>query len=140
MITAPLADALGELNDWASETQGALRSTVPRHSGKLAKSIVAKVKKDRKGEPYAIAFNFERYGAWLEKGASRGHGGNVGSRWNDKNGKPKRTNPNSLGKMNSPSRPEKPWFDPIIDQRFPFLADLVVTHYERILVQHIHMK
>lgn len=139
MIRAPLAEAVQDINEWAKETQGLLRSTVPTHSGTLAKSIKSRVRIYR-GQPDRITFNFERYGAWLEKGASRGHGGQVGSSWRDKYGIRKTTNPRSFGKMGNQSRPERPWFDPVIDQRFPYLADLVELHYARALIKHIHMK
>ena len=139
MIKAPLSEALQDIQEWAKETQGLLRSTVPTNSGKLAKSIVSRVRLS-KGQPDRITFSFERYGAWLEKGAGRGHGGQIGSSWRDKNGIRKTTNPKSLGKMGNQSRPERKWFDPVIDQRFPFLADLVELHYARALVQYIHLK
>jgi hypothetical protein len=139
MIVAPLQEAIYDINDWAQETENILRSTAPLHSGKLANSIKNKVR-SRNGEPYAIAFNFARYGAWLEKGAGRGHGGTVGSSWYDRFKNKKTTNPLSFGKMGEGNRPAQPWFDPVIDQRFPYLADLVALHYARTLVRYIHMK
>lgn len=58
-----------------------------------------------------VSFRFSRSLIWPHKGAGKGMGGSEGSTWKDRLGIRHTTNPESLGKMNSGSRTEKPWFN-----------------------------
>ncbi len=77
------------------------------------------------GEIDGGAFRFARYLIFPHKGAGKGMGGNVGSRWMDTHGNMKTTNPLSMGKMNTGSRHAEPWLNPVLDEEVPKLADIV---------------
>lgn len=83
----------------------------------------------RNGEAERIGFSFAREGVYIHKGAGRGQGGfRGGSRWTDKHGKLKETNPLSFFKMGTGNRKPIRWFDPVIDKNLPFLADVVAEY------------
>ena len=80
------------------------------------------------GEANKISFKFPYYMVFVHKGAGRGYGGTkTGLFTNAKGGKGK-TNPLSFGKMGTGKRVPKPWFNPVIEQQFPELAE-IVTQY-----------
>ncbi len=120
----PLEEAIQTLKDWTGDTKEMLKARMPQLTGAGARSFKGRVKL-RQQEPYAISFNFERYVAWVDKGASRGHGGSKGSTWYNKNGEKKRTNPASLGKMNQGNRSAQPFINETIAERLPVLAGLL---------------
>lgn len=62
-----------------------------------------------------ITITFPRELIWTQKGAGKGMAGSKGSRWIDKYGKQKRTNPESLGKMNTGGRQAKPFMQEALD-------------------------
>ncbi len=90
--------------------------------GKLKYPARTAVKK-RGGIPEKISIKFKRYLVFVEKGAGRGHGGEKGGSWINAKGERVRTNPNSLGKMNSGFRRADPWFNPVIKVEVPKLAE-----------------
>jgi hypothetical protein len=74
-------------------------------------SSVAKIKgavKYRDGSIDRIVLRFPRNLIWTMKGAGKGMGASKGSRWIDKYGNTKQTDPRSLGKAGSGSRTPKP--------------------------------
>lgn len=121
---SPLEVAIQTIKDWTGDTREMLRARAPSLTGVGRRSFKSRVKV-RNLETYAITFNFERYVAWVDKGASRGHGGAKGSTWYDKKGERKRTNPASFGKMNSGNRPAEPFINETIEERLPVLAGLL---------------
>lgn len=94
----------------------------------LSSSIDSNVHKE-KGEPDRLGFSFAREGIYIHKGAGRGQGGfRGGSKWTDRHGKLKKTNPESFYKMGTGNRTPIRWFDPVIDRNLPALADLVAEY------------
>src|SRR5438067_1895636 len=88
------------------------------------------------GETNRIWFGFPYYMVFVHKGAGRGYGGN-GSRngrhgivhqYSRADGSKGQTSPASFGRMGTGKRQPKPWFNPVIEQQFPELAD-IVTNY-----------
>jgi hypothetical protein len=143
---SPLDKLLDVAKDWAdgvvviakSNTDSMLSTGV---TGKMSDSIKRQVKLINQQTSIRIAFSFLRYGVWVEKGAGREHGGRVGSSWYDKHGKRKRTNPLSLGKMNTGNRTAEPWLNPPIDQALPELEHIVVNEYaHQIVTNFIHIQ
>jgi hypothetical protein len=138
MITSPLDEVIEACKDWTLDTEAALKMRVGVKSNALQKSIKGRVKV-RQNEPYAIAYQFLRYGAWLEKGAGKGAGGYKGSTWYDKNGNKKTANPLSKNKMGA-KRLAHPWFDETIQDRLPVLAHLISRQLSDSLVRYIGMR
>lgn len=138
MVESPLHKVIEACKDWADDTELALKMRVNLDTGKLYNSIKGRVK-IRHDEPYAITFRFLRYGAWLEKGAGKGAGGAVGSRWINRKGERKTTNPLSRNKMGI-KRQEQPWFDYTIQERLPILNQLIARHLADSIVRYIGMR
>lgn len=79
-------------------------------------------------EPYRIGFRFARHGVHLHFGASRGYGGDIGSRWIDRLGNVKQTDPQSLGKAGTGQRKPYDWFNPVLERSLPALADIAASY------------
>ena len=79
-----------------------------------------------------VGAKFERHGIFIEKGASRGHGGAQGSSWKDKHGVTKYTNSKSLNKMNTGNRKAKEWLGPVLDNYTKKIADRAAFHMANI--------
>jgi hypothetical protein len=135
---SPIEEVIEACKDWTLDTALAMKTRVGVRSGALQRSIKGRVKL-RNQEPYAIAFEFARYGAWLEKGAGKGAGGSVGSAWYNKKGEKKYTNPRSKNKMGI-KRQERPWFDETIQERLPILSDLISRQLSSSLVRYAGMR
>jgi len=75
--------------------------------------------------PDRIQIRFKRYLVFVEKGASRGHGGEKGGTWINAKGERKKTNPESLGKMDNGLRQAQPWFNPVIKSEYPTLVESI---------------
>lgn len=122
---------------WCQDTELALKIAAPVHKSTrpyweheehpLRSSIQSYVKNDDRfhAEPQRIGFRFARHGVHLQRGAGRGYGGNIGSRWFDRYGYIRSTDPRSLGKAGTGSRPERDWFNRTLDERLPYLQDIV---------------
>jgi hypothetical protein len=92
------------------------------------------------GEIDGIGFKFDRYLIFVHKGANKGHGGAKGSTWTDAHGVLKRTNPLSLGKMNTGNSLEKPWLNPVMDDQVPKLADIVADFKAELALKQVQIK
>lgn len=128
-FTEDILETLREkVEDWGERTEEKLQMSLVSvgavYSGAGQKSIDsgAKMMQDRS---IYIGFRLKRYLVMIEKGAGKGHGGKKGSVWKGLDGKMKRTNPASLGKMNSGGRPAKPFFNVVIKAEIKDLADEV---------------
>jgi hypothetical protein len=97
-------------------------------SGELSNIKFKQLKKDATGIFTRIRFTFPRYGVFVHKGASRGHGGSKGSKWVNVRGITIHTNPASFGKMNTGSRQAKEWFNPVIEN-FTETLNVRLTDY-----------
>lgn len=118
------------VSDWAKRLQAEVRTraaAVVKQNNRLSRSIVAQLRK-RNGEVYRIGLKLAKEGVYVHVGASRSYGGNVGSKWRDRHGKIKRTNPASLGKMGTGNRLAYEFLNEAIDELLPELSE-VATNY-----------
>lgn len=120
-----------DIDAWRIDVTRQLRGNVRmlvKQDELLSSSIDSNVYK-KNGEPVRLGFSFEREGIYIHKGAGRGQGGfRGGSKWIDRYGKLKKTNPHSFYKMGTGNRKPIRWFDPIIDKNLPALADVVAEY------------
>jgi hypothetical protein len=87
------------------------------------------------GEASKITFQFPYYMVFVHKGAGRGYGGNKSGLFTRADASKGATADGSKGKMGTGKRMPKPWFNPVIQERFPYLADLVSQyHGDKILI------
>lgn len=130
----------GDVRTWSSATVEALRSSAAnlgvRKTGLLIKMLKAR-HRNTLGEISSIQFDLPRYGVYVEKGARRGHGGVKGSRWIGSDGKVHKTDPKSLGKMNTGRSQAKKWFNPVMTVRVEVLADVLVKHRGDMVINSI---
>lgn len=118
-----------------------LQLNVKSTGGAIKSLNVVTLKKG--GEVNRIGFKFRQYLVYVHKGAGRGYGGKNGSKWIPKrnieaHSKSSRkeagqfyqsTNIASLGRMGTGKRKPKLWFNPVIEENFPALADFVLDFY-----------
>lgn len=133
-----------EVRAWGQSTLAVLKSSLApvgsRGLGTLMRSLRVRFYQ-RYGEIFGLGFQFARHGVFLEKGARKGYGGQKGSRWwkdstmsvrkdgSIQKGGWMKTNPESLGKMNTGNSRAFQWFNPVVELRMEQLADLVAKHY-----------
>lgn len=120
-----------DIKGWSINTTRQLRTNVRllvKKDEKLSQSIEPNIYL-KKGESERIGFSFVREGVYIHRGAGNGQGGfRGGSKWTDKYGKLKQTNPLSFFKMGQGNRTPILWFDPIIQKNLPALADIVAEY------------
>lgn len=89
-----------------------------------------------------VSIKLNRSLVYPHKGAGRGIGGNKGSRWIDRYGRMKKTNPESLGKIPHPSRPPKPFINDALDggNGLEELADIVAKDLAVIITDNAKIK
>lgn len=119
-----------DVEDWAEESKQALRTSIKslvKRDIYLSDSLKANLYYDTKyaREVNRIGFSFAREGVFIHKGAGRGQGGVIGSRWIDRHGSMKSRDPSSAGLQGTGNRKPIRWFDPVIERRLPQLADIV---------------
>jgi hypothetical protein len=95
---------------------------------------------DKNGLVNKISFKFPRYMAYVEKGARRGYGGSKGSEWKNKSGETIRTNPASLGKMNTGDSEAKEWFNPVIENFTEQLVKEVAHEFVQLSFKNLRIK
>lgn len=122
-----------EVRDWSNKSTSVLKGSVSRlikRNVSLSASIKANLYYDRKyaSEVNRVGFSFVREGIYIHKGAGRGQGGHIGGRWIDRYGNQKTRAEESAGKQGKGNRQPILWFDPVIDNRLPQLADLVADY------------
>ncbi len=130
----------GKVQQWASNLRSLLKasaSALVDNDENLSASLKVSVKKE-KGEAVAVRMKMAREGVYVHVGAGRGYGGVSGSEWKTRKGIKKTTNPNSMGKMGSGSRAEKPWLNPIIDAELPKLGEIVAEYFANTTVRVNH--
>jgi hypothetical protein len=128
-------EALRKFNDdvkaWAIHTTARLKANARMRVVRnllLSDSIRPNLYYDKQyaKEVNRIGFSFVREGVYVEKGAGRGYGGySGGSSWYNRKGQLKETSESSLMKMGTGRRRANPWFNPVIAQELPYLADIV---------------
>jgi len=121
-----------DVTSWGQGTRRQLKLTVlqltTRYSGAGEKNQTVKVKKYR-GEAAKIDFGFPVHMVFVHKGAGRGYGGSKTGLFTRSNGSKGKTAESSKGKMGTGKRVAKPWFNPVLEARFPLLADLVANYH-----------
>lgn len=97
---------------------------------RLSDSIIAKVRFDKtyKLETRSVGFSLARHGVYLHQGARSGFGGLTGSKWTDKYGKLKYTNPTSYGKQGTGNSAAVHWFNPVINRNMEDLLRIVADY------------
>lgn len=108
-------------------TEGKVKPFVMRYNGKkkeqkLMDSIVAKPK-IKYGDVYAVSFSFERHGVFVSKGVGKSHGINQGFVMRG-------------GKRRIP----KDWFNPVLEDYIPELADRLTEVNADATVEAVAMK
>lgn len=81
------------------------------------------------GEASKIQFSFPYYMVFVHKGAGRGYGGNKTGLFTNKRGGKGKTNKSSMGKMGTGKRKAKPWFNPVLEEQFPELSDIISSYH-----------
>lgn len=119
-----------DVEGWAEESKQALRTSIKsmvKRDVYLSDSLKANLYYDTKyaREVNRVGFSFVREGVFIHKGAGRGQGGVIGSRWIDRHGSMKFRDPESAGLQGTGNRKPIRWFDPVIERRLPQLADIV---------------
>lgn len=127
-----------DIDEWAVKVEDHLRSSILRkkrkskkHDGiKLADSLSHKIHLDPtySVEPHSIGFKFDRHGVYWAKGAYKGHGGYIGSKWTDSYGRLKKTADNSLGMIGTGERKFVDWFNPVVDEFIKELEEIAVNY------------
>lgn len=133
-----------DIEKWATDCDHLLRISVtartkhtPHRPGTgLFESIDHYIKLDDEyhAEPVKVGFRFRRQGVYLHYGAARGYGRNIGSRWLDRYGVERHTNPKSLGKAGKGSRPPVDWFNTVLEKELPKLADICAGYCAEMIV------
>lgn len=112
------------IKNWGVTRAQKLKSTATslgiqhREGSPSPSSSIAKISsrlRMREGLVSAVVFRFPRSLIWVHKGAGKGMGGSKGSRWINKYGNTRSTDPDSFGKMGTGSRKPKPWFNLVMD-------------------------
>lgn len=142
------ADRLTEYNKaveaWQNSVATQLRATIAGKSMRIAREIAPHAYTDNYGIINRIGFSFPRHGIYIHKGAGRGQGGYVGSNWTKmktingievSTGIVRHTALNSInGKQGTGNRKAFAWFDPVIKNRLPELADIVTNYFDTMIM------
>lgn len=98
--------------------------------------------REKNGQIERVSIKFPRVLVFTHKGAGKGRGGVKGSRWIDKYGNKKSTNPNSRGKMGTAGRVAKPFFNKVLDsaEGVEALADIAAAQTGDLIVNNMLIK
>jgi len=98
--------------------------------------------REKDGSINRISIKFPRTLIWTQKGAGKGRGGLTGSKWTDKYGNQKSTNPKSLGKAGTGGRKPKPFMNDVLDgpRGIDELATIVATNTGDAIVANLFVK
>lgn len=132
-----------EVEQWQDSVSKQLRASIASRSLRIARELQPKAYTDNYGLINRLGFSFPRHGVYIHKGAGRGQGGFMGSKWSylkRVNGVEintsiiRHTNPESLGKQNEGKRLAYHWFDPVIKNRLPELADICMHYFDTMII------
>lgn len=132
-----------EVERWQDSVSKQLKASIASRSLRIARELQPKAYTDQYGLINRLGFSFPRHGVYIHKGAGRGQGGFMGSKWNyikRVNGIEintsivRHTNPASLGKQNEGNRNAYHWFDPVIKNRLPELSDICMRYFDTMLI------
>jgi len=128
-----------DVGQWTSQTRRVMKNEVLRmvlNIGPGYQKLKSSVQNYR-GEASKLGFTFPYYMVFVHKGAGRGYGGNKTGLFTKKNGSKGATSKSSMGRMGTGRRIAKPWFNPVIEERFPALANLVAEYKGNSVVLNI---
>lgn len=141
---ADRADAFNKaVEQWAQRVTAQLRATIVGRSLRIARELHPNLYTDRYGLVHRIGFSFPRHGIYIHKGAYKGHGGFIGSKWEMLKrvggkevgtGIVRHTNPDSLGKQGTGAKRPFQWFDPVIRNRIGELEDIVLDYFDTMVI------
>lgn len=116
------------------------RADSPSSGSSMAKLRNRTFTKD--GAINRVSVGFPRTLIYTHKGAGKGRGGSKGSRWVDKYGNAKKTNPKSFGKMGTAGRTAKPFINDALDgpEGVDKLATISAEHLGDALVGSLFIK
>lgn len=120
-----------EVSSWSLETKRKMKLRTLQlvlHIGPGHDNQEVKVRKYL-GEASKIQFSFPYYMVFVHKGAGRGYGGSKSGLFTNKSGGKSLTNKSSMGKMGGGKRKPKPWFNPVLEERFPELAEIIAGYH-----------
>ncbi|MDC2047521.1 hypothetical protein ABH007_06930 [Bacteroides thetaiotaomicron] len=132
-----------EVERWQDSVTTQLKAAIGSRSLRIARELEPKAYTDNYGLINRLGFSFPRHGVYIHKGAGRGQGGFIGSKWSylkRVNGIEintsiiRHTNPASLGKQDEGNRRAYRWFDPVIKNRLPELADICMRYFDTMLI------
>lgn len=118
------------------------RASSPSNGDSL-KKMKDRYGQDNTGFINKVVFsNINRSLIYTQAGAGNGRAGIKGSRWIDKYGTRKKTNPASLGKAGTAGRTAKPFIDRTLDgvDGIEALADIVAIHQGDAIIDNIYVK
>lgn len=118
------------------------RSNSPSTSESLER-IRDRYGNDSSGVINRVSFaNINRSLIYTSVGAGNGIGGRKGSRWIDKNGNRRRTDPESLNKLGTGNRVAKPFIDQTLDgpEGVEKLADIVSEYQADAIIESVYLK
>ena len=125
-----LAEYNGEVAGFTRDTTRKLKNRVLRlvlNIGHGYDDLKGSVRKTL-GEANKISFTFPYYMVFVHKGAGRGYGGSKSGKFTNKFGGKSITSSSSKGKMGTGKRVAKPWFNPVIEESFPELEEIITDY------------
>lgn len=141
------ADRLTAFNkaveQWADEVAGRLKIVISARSTRIPKELHPNLYTDNYGIINRVGFSFPRHGIYIHKGAGRGQGGWIGSKWEklkEVNGVTvgtgimRHTDPASLGKQGTGSRRAFQWFDPVIRVHIRRLEEITLQYFDTMII------
>lgn len=141
------ADRLTAFNkaveQWAERVTSQLRATIASRSLRIARELHPNLYTDRYGLVNRVGFSFPRHGIYIHRGAYKGHGGFIGSKWEMlkrvggqevSTGIVRHTNPDSLGKQGTGARRPFQWFDSVIRNRIGELEAVVLDYFDTMVI------
>ena len=121
-----------EVTAWSKDTNRKVKLEVQRLTLKYSGQGYAQQKSAVKkygGEASKITFAFPYYMVFVHKGAGKGYGGSISRKFTNKAGGKSNTKASSMGKMGTGKRVAKPFFNPVVENAFPILADVIGEYH-----------
>ena len=129
---------------WQERVSSELRVSVSARSKTIGKNLEPRLYTDNKyGYVNRVGFSFPRHGVYLHHGASRGHRGTMGSKWEVLRntvgvqvgtGIIHHTDMTGTGYMGEGARDAFRWFDPIISANLQSLSDIVTSYWDTMII------
>lgn len=138
-----------KVSQWTKEVTDKIKATGEvmgiehRENSPSPKASLPKLRggtKKADGAIDTISFKFPRILIYTHQGAGKGRGGNKGSKWIDKYGATKETNPKSFGKMGTNGRRAKPFINTAIDRNIDQLGDIVAEELSSAIINKMFIK